>query len=47
MRVRWSGRVMTEIALGVWVRVAGREKMEGATDIVTKGRDHATDKEAW
>ena len=23
--------------------VAGREKMEGATDMVTRGRDHETD----
>jgi hypothetical protein len=23
--------------------VAGREKMQGATDMVTKGRDHETD----
>jgi hypothetical protein len=27
--------------------VAGREKMQGVTDMVTKGRDHETDKEAW
>ena len=25
----------------------GWEKMEGATDMVTIGRDHETDKEAW
>ena len=37
---------MTEIVLCVWVRVsAGREKMEGATDMVNRGRDHETDKE--
>ena len=30
--------------LGLFV---GREKIEGATDKVTKGRDHETDKEAW
>ena len=29
--------------LGLFV---GREKIEGATDRVTKGRDHDTDKEA-
>ncbi len=27
--------------------VAGREKMEGATDMVIRGRDHETDEEAW
>ena len=29
MRVRWSGRVMTEIVLGVWVRVGCREGKNG------------------
>ncbi len=29
MRVGWSGRVMTEIVLGVWVRVGCREGKYG------------------
>ena len=38
---------MTEIVLCVWVRVVcGKGKDRGATDRVTKGRDHDTDKEA-
>ncbi len=48
LRVGGSGRVVTEIVLGVRARVGCREgKMEGATDMVTRGRDHETDKEAW
>ncbi len=48
LRVGWSGRVMTRLC---WVcglgLVAGREKMEGPTDMVIGGIDHETDKEAW
>ena len=29
LRVGWSGRVMTEIVLGVWVRVGCREGKDG------------------
>ena len=29
LRVGWSGRVMTEIGLGVWVRVGCREGKDG------------------
>ena len=29
LRVGWSGRVMTEIVLGMWVRVGCREGKDG------------------
>jgi hypothetical protein len=29
LRAGWGGRVMTEIVLGVWVRVGCREKKDG------------------
>ncbi len=47
LRVGWAGRVMTEnlLVCGLGL-VAGREKMEAATDMVTRGRDHETDKDA-